>query len=176
MTLQANAETSKVQILESPRLAPGTCVLCGSSRNDDRKYVDIGVTIEYIGVIYFCTFCFAEICNRLGCYTVEQSLAMEDELDRARQRILEFELKEQTIDEAINTLRNSKLFTDTGSSMLTIPDNSLVDASTGVSSGVIKEEQRTNDEATGNAKQSDSKQGSDDVSGITDYDFSTFDL
>lgn len=120
MTLQANAETSKVQILESPRLAPGTCVLCGTSRTDDRQYIDIGLTVEYVGVIYFCTFCMTEVANRIGCYTIEQSKQLEDELDRARQRILEFETKDSALNDVITHLRNSNLFSDTVSVPLTV--------------------------------------------------------
>lgn len=165
MSLQANAETSKVQILESPRLAPGTCVLCGTSRTDDRQYIDIGLTVEYVGVIYFCTFCMTEVANRIGCYTLEQSKQLEDDLDRARQRILEFEIKDSALNGAIDSLRNTGLFTDSGSSMLTVPIDS--DA---------EKYQSTIDGGNPESEQSDSKQRTDDVPSTPSDELYSFDI
>lgn len=166
MTLQANAETSKVQILESPRLAPGTCVLCGTSRTDDRQYIDIGLTVEYVGVIYFCTFCMTEVANRIGCYTIEQSKKLEDELDRARQRILEFETKDSALNDVITHLRNSNLFSDTVSVPLTV--STVQDAASnyvGIDGG------------NSSSEQSDSEQRPDDVpSSSSNEQFLEFEL
>lgn len=111
-TLPVDVASSKVRILDAPTQLPGVCMLCGSSRNDDRKYVDIGKDIEFVGVIYFCTFCFTEIANRLGCLTQEQSAALEAELEAARARILEFHSKDEALNAAINTLRSTGLFSD----------------------------------------------------------------
>ena len=113
MPTPVDVATSKVQILESPRQLPGTCMLCGTSRTDDRQYIDIGKDIQFVGVVYFCTFCMTEIANRLGCLMPEQTKALEDELDAARQRILEFQTKDETLNAAIDTLRDTGLFSGT---------------------------------------------------------------
>lgn len=165
MGLQANAETSKVQILESPRLAPGTCVLCGTSRTDDRQYIDIGLTVEYIGVIYFCTFCMTEVANRIGCYTLEQSKQLEDDLDRARQRILEFEIKDSALNGAIDSLRNTGLFTDSGASMLTIPLDADAESNKPATNGSNSE-----------PEQFDFEQGTNDVPSPTNDELYNFNL
>lgn len=105
--------SSKVQILNAPILAPGVCMLCGSSNNDDRDYIDIGKNVEFVGVLYFCTFCMTEVVNALGCLMPEQARALENELDAARQRILEFHQKDEALNGAIDTLRHTGLFSGT---------------------------------------------------------------
>jgi len=113
MPSPVDVASSKVRILEAPILAPGTCMLCGASRNDDRQYIDMGKDIQFVGVIYFCTFCMTELANALGCLMPVQAQALEDELDAARQRILEFETKDRTLNDAISTLRATGLFSGT---------------------------------------------------------------
>ena len=90
-------------------MLPGVCVVCGSSRNDDRDYVDLDWDIEFYGVVYFCTFCFTQTANTLGCLTPEQSKALEEENDRLRETILNFRTKEAALDDAIDKLRSTGL-------------------------------------------------------------------
>jgi hypothetical protein len=164
MPAPVDVATSKVQILEAPRLLPGTCMLCGTSRTDDRQYIDIGKDIQFVGVIYFCTFCMTEIANRLGCLMPEQTKALEDELDAARQRILEFETKDETLNAAINTLRDTGLFsgTDLTSFQRGIPTAMVEDSQPSLYDSILAE-QRT-PSINQDTEQSDSEQGSDDVS------------
>lgn len=167
--------SSKVQILEAPRLSPGDCVMCGASRTDDRDYVDIGLTVDFVGVIYFCTICMTEVANRLGCLMPEQTKKLEDELDAAQMRILEFETKDQAFNDAIGTIRNLGLFGPSNErpsdSVLRTKGTEISDAiSTGFSTGIAKAIVGPSDQS----EQSDSEQGSDDVSSTTDYDFGQF--
>lgn len=155
--------TSKVQILESPRLLPGTCMLCGSSRNDDRQYIDIGKDIQFVGVIYFCTFCMTEIANAIGCLMPEQAKALEDELDAARQRIMEFQTKDETLNAAINTLRDTGLFSGTNLAAVRRPIDTPVDQEP---KRDIQDTLFSDSELNGPSKdseQSDSEQGSNDI-------------
>ena len=166
MPAPVDVATSKVQILEAPRLLPGTCMLCGTSRTDDRQYIDIGKDIQFVGVIYFCTFCMTEIANALGCLMPEQTKELEDELDSARQRILEFETKDQTLNDAITTLRDTGLFSGTDLSVVTrsrsIPTAMVEDSKPNLYDSILAESKLTG--SNSDSKQSDSKQGSDDVS------------
>ena len=47
----AAVDGTRIKILDAPILLPGTCAVCGSSRNDDRKYIDLGIDVDHIGVI-----------------------------------------------------------------------------------------------------------------------------
>ena len=65
MPIEINAQ-SRVKILDAPVAAPGTCILCGTAGIDDRKFVDFGKTVDWIGVIYFCSECIGEVSRALG--------------------------------------------------------------------------------------------------------------
>lgn len=102
--------SDRVQILSAPVELPGVCGLCGTSRTDDRSYVDIGLWLEFYGHFYFCTFCMTQFTNRLGGLTPEQAEDLRNELEQARQTILDFQNEKAALDGAINTLRNTGLF------------------------------------------------------------------
>lgn len=104
--------SSKIQILSAPIQLPGVCGLCGTSRTDDRQYIDIGLWFEMYGQFYFCTICMTEMVNRLGGLTAEQADKLNQRLETAEQYILEFQEKEAKIDGVINTLRSTGLFAD----------------------------------------------------------------
>jgi len=160
--------SSKIQILSAPIQLPGVCGLCGTSRNDDRQYIDIGIWLEFYGQFYFCTFCFTEFANRLGCLMPEQAKALEDELDAARQRILEFDAKDQVLNDTINAIRSTGLFsgTDFTGIQRTIPKAMVEDSQPSLYDSIIAES-GTN-RTSKDTEQSDSKQGSDDVPATRD--------
>lgn len=164
MPTPVDVASSKVRILEAPVLAPGTCMLCGASRNDDRGYIDMGKDIQFVGVIYFCTFCMTEVANAIGCLMPEQSLALENELDAARQRILEFETKDRTLNEAINSLRATGLFSGTDFSVVADPRAAYVAAQSETDDGTNSGNKLQSSSDVKESEQSNSEQGSDDVS------------
>jgi hypothetical protein len=171
ITTYAQLESSRISILDAPILAPGICVLCGSSNTEDRKYADTGITVDFIGVIYFCTFCLRETANRLGCATAEQTKQLEDELDAARQTILEFQSQKAAYDDAISTLRSTGLFSGTDLSSIINPAHTPV-----TEQDISSEFERPKQDAprsNKSTKQSNSKQGSNDVpeSGSDDFSF-----
>lgn len=61
-------ENSRVVIMETPLLAPGTCVICGVAgpTEDDRKFIDIGLCLEFFGQVYFCTECITPVALAAG--------------------------------------------------------------------------------------------------------------
>lgn len=161
--------SSKVMILEAPRLAPGTCVVCGTSRTDDRKYIDFGIFVEYVGQIYFCTFCMTELANQLGCLTPEQTIQLENERDAAHQRILEFQIRERALNESINTLRATGLFDRPVDSVgITIPVMEIQSGELPSPQDIVNDNRET--------EQSDPEQGSDDVPTTTSDEFTDFGL
>jgi len=71
---------SRVQVLDNAPVAPGTCILCGSSGGDGRKFVDFGMQIDWIGAIYFCTECFGEVSRAIGYIPVAEFDAINKEI------------------------------------------------------------------------------------------------
>lgn len=57
---------SRFRVLNVAALSPGVCALCGSSGGDGRQFVDFGKTMDWYGVVYFCTFCVGEASKLLG--------------------------------------------------------------------------------------------------------------
>lgn len=171
VTTYAQLESSRYRVLDAPIMIPGTCAVCGASRTDDRKYVDFGLTVDYVGVMYFCTFCVQELANRMGCLTPEQSSKLEDELDSARQTILNFQAQKVAYDGAIGTLRGTGLFSGVDLSPITDPAHTRISEQDPVAESIT--DKRTVTRTNKSAKQSDPKQGSDDLPefGSDDFEF-----
>src|SRR6266542_891445 len=171
VTKYAHLESSRIRVLDNPNMHPGTCVLCGASRNDDRKYVDIGLDIDFVGVIYFCTFCMQELANRLGCLMPDQTKKLEDELDSARQTIINFQAQKAAYDDAIGKLRGTGLFSDTDPNLSTItwPTVDPVAEQEPVAEPVGSKQDVTRPNKS--TKQSNSKQGPNDIPESGSYDF-----
>lgn len=54
------AVQSRIKQINAPLANPGVCIVCGSSRTDDRNYIDFGKQLEWFGAVYFCTECISE--------------------------------------------------------------------------------------------------------------------
>lgn len=57
---------SRYSVLNAPILAPGTCILCKSPGGDGRQFIDLGIQVNWIGAMYFCTYCVAEAASMIG--------------------------------------------------------------------------------------------------------------
>lgn len=58
---------ARIQVMPIPVAAPGKCAICGYAGQDgERNYIDIGLDLDFYGVVYFCTHCFTETANQLG--------------------------------------------------------------------------------------------------------------
>jgi len=155
----AHIDSSRIRVLSAPILAPGVCCTCGASRNDDRQYIDLGIDVDHIGVMYFCTFCLTELVNTLGCLTKEQSEELHDELNAARKTILDFQQEKAAYDGAVATLRRTGLFSGTDFSGIIHSDETKsesVQDTVGAEPESIRSSKST--------EQSDPKQGSSGIS------------
>lgn len=157
----AQVDSSRIRIVNTPTQLPGVCCVCGASRSDDRQYVDIGIDVDYVGTMYFCTFCLTEAVNALGCLTKEQSDSLVDELNSARQTILDFQQEKAALDGAVDTLRRTGLFSGTDFSSV-IHSDEVLEPEPGNIQDVIPTEPKPA-RSSKNTKQSDSKPGSNDL-------------
>lgn len=166
------AASDKIQILSAPIQLPGVCGICGTSRTDDRSYIDIGLWFEMYGQFYFCTYCMTQMVNRLGGLTPEQAEELHSELNQARQTILEFQETKARVDGAIESLRNTGLFSDP------VIDNadtdSFMDTKQDTPRLVTKSErdEYISPESSKDSSEFISEQGSDGVSGPRDDELS----
>lgn len=58
----------KFRILDVPDVSPGKCSNCGASKNDGRKYIDIGLHIDWYGAFYLCGLCLNELAEAMGLF------------------------------------------------------------------------------------------------------------
>lgn len=93
---------TKYRITDIPDTQPGKCSNCGGFSRDGRKYVDIGVDVEFYGALLFCSLCIADIARTLGLFKAYEIkiIQLEEEINR---------LKTQTVD--TEDLKNTVLQT-----------------------------------------------------------------
>jgi hypothetical protein len=66
---------SKYTIEDVPYFIPGKCCNCGASKNDGRRYINIGLELEWYGFVYFCGECLKDIANTFGLFDDLNELA-----------------------------------------------------------------------------------------------------
>jgi hypothetical protein len=66
-------QSGKFKIYDHPVALPAKCSGCGIGHNNEnrRQFIDIGISLDFYGVVYFCTECFAEIAVSLGFISVD---------------------------------------------------------------------------------------------------------
>lgn len=61
-------QMSKYRILDVPDVSPGKCANCGASKNDGRRYIDIGLHVDWYGAVYICGHCLTDLANTMGLF------------------------------------------------------------------------------------------------------------
>jgi hypothetical protein len=59
---------SKYTIEDVPYFVPGKCANCGASKNDGRRYINIGLELEWYGFVYFCGECLKDMAKTMGLF------------------------------------------------------------------------------------------------------------
>lgn len=78
---------TRFNLVDASALAlPGNCTICGSVA-PDRKYIDFGLNIEFVGSVYFCTLCMAEAVRLMGFIDPEVHVKLVHELAESKQAI-----------------------------------------------------------------------------------------
>lgn len=72
----AENPNSRFRISNVATLAPGTCILCKSDGGDGRQFIDLGITVEWFGAMYFCTFCIGEAAALIGFVVPDEHVKM----------------------------------------------------------------------------------------------------
>lgn len=95
---------SRISILGTPIIAPGTCILCGSAGDGERTFVDFGKQVDWIGAIYFCSECFAEVATVLGFIPVAKFDELLQELKETKASLGIVEAKHKGVTDALDIL------------------------------------------------------------------------
>jgi hypothetical protein len=76
--VQRENPNSRFTVVDTPTLAPGTCILCKSPGGEGRQFIDLGIQVTWVGALYFCTFCIIEAATLIGMVANTWSLAEEN--------------------------------------------------------------------------------------------------
>lgn len=133
MTVEA---TSRIQVLTSPLVAPGKCIVCGAVDSEQgRTYIDFGFSIKFYGVVYFCSFCLVEIAEAVNFVKNEKYLALLEKYEELKKAL---ETSKERV-RALNDFVRTSLDIDS-------PDDTLWD---------ISDPTEVHDNAEGNSSVSD---------------------
>ncbi|MFF5977072.1 hypothetical protein ACFY7C_36830 [Streptomyces sp. NPDC012769] len=158
---------SRVQILETPILAPGKCVLCGSAGGDHRKFIDLGMKIDFYGRVYFCSYCIQEVLQKLEYVTAENFDNLHDSYRSLNTEYDRLKVEHEAVKNALNNLLSSSTF---GELPRIHPNGDEVPE--GYSRNESSDMGVSEDSAEGDpeAEQSTSVEGSDDLFDSSDFD------
>ena len=69
-----NSALDKVQLIKgTPPCQPGQCSVCGNCGDQDSEFLDIGLELDFYGVVYFCGTClYGTILSALDLVTQEK--------------------------------------------------------------------------------------------------------
>lgn len=84
MMISEPSPQDRVQIMDTPVALPAKCAICGYPGGDDRRFIDIGLTVDYYGAVIFCTSCIVDIANKLNYFSPEQYYSMADCIAKLR--------------------------------------------------------------------------------------------
>lgn len=124
----------EVQVIEfAENLAlPGKCYHCGYAGND-RRYIDMGVQIEFYGAQIYCELCMSHYCNLLGFMSPEIANDLREENVKLTNNLDRLQFKYDAILQGLNSLKVAEVIDvtivdnsrDSESSLdLVFPDNS----------------------------------------------------
>lgn len=75
-------QMSKYRIVDVPDVQPGKCGNCGSSKNDGRKYIDIGLHVDWYGALFLCGSCLLDLATNFGLFKV-----LENRIDYLKEQL-----------------------------------------------------------------------------------------
>lgn len=101
---------SRVKLYDSPDMLPGNCSLCGGRQYDGRKWIDFGLSIDWYGVVYLCTLCFAEIEREInqdeGAFPVASFEALKRENELQQQDLVNLKTANSHLEKRNQVLEN----------------------------------------------------------------------
>lgn len=115
---------SRIKVFNRPPSSPGKCAVCGSS---NKPVIDIGLDVDFYGVVYFCNECATQIGKAVGMHIHDEviTLQMENLLVKKNTNTAEALLKDLAshVSSIVNTGINDvdRLF-DSANSVVEAPE------------------------------------------------------
>ncbi len=161
---------SRINVLGIPELHPGQCALCGSAGGDKRKFIDFGKSIDFYGVVYFCSECIREVAEKINYVPVASFDKLYEDLRSITIKYNQLELRYKKVKDALSELL------DSGDIVSTTDTQHDVDASAnGQESEELEHPNTESVEGTTETNESPDVEGSDDLFDTSDFDESDAD-
>lgn len=96
--------SNRVQILTHPVALPGHCSVCGYAGGEDRKFIDVDLTVDFYGAVIFCTFCVVSMGEVLGFVTPEIYDNLADRHGAALQELTRLGTENDRLSNALNAM------------------------------------------------------------------------
>lgn len=91
----------RYQILEPGQMAlPAKCISCGSNTSEApgfKKYLDLGIDVEFYGVLYLCSECFASVALDVGYVQLQEVIASDERYVEAAVKIQDLEARNEAL-------------------------------------------------------------------------------
>lgn len=97
-TMFEHGPSDRMQLLGAGELpAPGSCIICGSS-DPERKFVFLGIHLDFLGALLLCDLCLTQSAEKIGCMapSVAEMLHLQD------QKLATSNAELQRVNEALN--------------------------------------------------------------------------
>lgn len=81
--------SSRFQIIENNQLLPpGNCVSCGGGPSiDNRRFIDLGFSLEFFGALYICTMCMCAVAADVGYVPESEGQGLVQELIDTKEKL-----------------------------------------------------------------------------------------
>lgn len=96
----------RVKLVEgAPPCLPGKCSICGNTGEAGRKFLDIGLELDFYGVVYFCNLCLSSsILPHLELVPLDMLVQVQEELEEAKAATTELEIQNNELRSVLESL------------------------------------------------------------------------
>lgn len=93
---------SRIQVVDAPPAAPGKCAVCGTTQG---PMVDIGMNLEFYGVVYFCVDnCLVELANSFDYHSPRQWEMIMNQVEAQSGEISQLRDQNEQLRSAVDSL------------------------------------------------------------------------
>lgn len=102
ISVESGNVLGRVQIVDAPPAAPGHCAICGTTTG---PMVDIGLNLEFYGVVYFCVEnCLVELALSFDYHSPRQWAKAVDQINAQRDEINQLRDQNEQLRSAIDSI------------------------------------------------------------------------
>lgn len=100
-TMFEHSPSDRMQLLGSGDLPePGNCVICGSGA-PERKYVFLGIHLDFLGALLLCDLCITQTAEKIGCLAPSIAEMVHVQSQELAARVTELERTNEALNDRL---------------------------------------------------------------------------